>query len=582
MNIRTVIYFVCALLLMSCQDMFEPKNENISTFDRVYEDPGFAEGLLISAYTRIPTNGLSFNDVATDDAVSNDQNNVYLRMATGEWSALFNPVNRWDACNAAMLYLDQFINIIDTVEWKWSNSEISSLYVKRFYGEAYAMRGVIQYYLLQSVAGYGESGNLLGFPFYKDNGNFNIPRESFAESVKQVYSDFDKALEYLTMDDYKNVSNASELPPGYTGIDLDNYNEVFGNELKQRISGRIVKAFKARLALLAASPAFSPNWESDIILWQEAAEYAGRVLETIGGVAGLDPNGHRFYDAARVDAINLGSGNDQQEIIWRRHIVESNDREAANFPPSLFGNGRINPTQNLVDAFPMANGIPIQDPSSGYELSTPYASRDPRLSLYIAYNGNTVSNQTIYTGVGGRENAKDSISTSTRTGYYLKKLLREDVSLNPTATTTRKHYEVHMRYTELFLIYAEAANEAWGPDGAGSFSFSARDVIRAIRERAGIQQPDSYLSSITTKTAMRELIKNERRIELSFEGSRFYDLRRWKADLTESAKGIKINGSSMTVVDVEDRRYDNSYMHYGPIPETETTKFDALEQNKGW
>ena len=68
--------------------MFDPENENISSFDRVYTDPGFAEGLLISAYARIPTNSLSFNDVATDDAVTNDKNNGYLRMATGEWSAL--------------------------------------------------------------------------------------------------------------------------------------------------------------------------------------------------------------------------------------------------------------------------------------------------------------------------------------------------------------------------------------------------------------------------------------------------------------------------------------------------------------
>lgn len=583
MKINTIICFACALLLMSCQDWFDPKNENISSFERVYKDPGFAEGLLISAYTRIPTNSLSFNDVATDDAITNDLNNNYLRMATGQWSALFNPVNRWDDCNAAMIYLDQFISIIDSVEWKWSNSEIHSLYQKRFHGEAFAMRGVIQYYLLQSVAGYGTSGNLLGIPFYKDDGNFDIPRSSFVESVDQIYSDFDKALEYLTMDDYKNISNASQLPRGYEGVNVDHYNEVFGNELNQRISGRIVKAFKARLALLAASPAFSPNWDTDPSLWAKAAEYAGEILETIGGVSGLDPDGHRFYVGTYVDRINLGSGIDQKEMIWRRHIAQTNQREIDNFPPSLFGNGRVNPTQNLVDAFPMANGFPITVESSGYNRANPYESRDPRLVLYVLHNGSRFKGQDIYTGVGGKTNAKDSLAgKSTRTGYYLKKLLREDVNLDPTATNTQKHYEVHMRYTELFLIYAEAANEAWGPNGSGSFAFSAKDVIRAIRQRAGIAQPDNYLESITTKTQMRELVRNERRLELCFEGSRFWDLRRWKANLTETAKGININGNSITVVDVEDRSYNNDYMHYGPIPENETTKFRELEQNKGW
>lgn len=578
-----MICFACALLLMSCQDMFEPKNENISTFDRVYKDPGFAEGLLMSAYTRIPTNSLTFNDVATDDAISNNQSNGYLRMATGQWTALNNPVSVWDNCNGAMIYLDKFLNIIDSVEWKWSNKEIHSLYVKRFYGEAYAMRGVIQYYLLQNVAGYGTSGTLLGIPFYKDDQNFNIPRATFEESVNQIYSDFDKALEYLTMDDYKNITSANELPPTYAGVNIDNYNEVFGKELNQRISGRIVKAYKARLALLVASPAFSPNWDSNTALWEKAANYAGTVLETIGGVSGLDPNGHRFYLPAQVDAINLSSGIDQKEMIWRRQLYESNGRESENFPPSLFGNGRVNPSQNLVDAFPMANGKPINDASSGYNANNPYTGRDPRLALYVVYNGSQLKGQNIYTGVGGKENRKDSlINRSTRTGYYLKKLLRDDVNLDPTATNTRKHYEVHMRYTELFLIYAEAANEAWGPDGKGSFSFSAKDVIGAIRKRAGITQPDSYLASITTKAQMRELIRNERRLELCFEGFRFWDLRRWKANLTETAKGININGNEMVIVGVEERKYDNSFMHYAPIPETEVIKFDALEQNKGW
>lgn len=560
--------------------MFDPENENISTFDRVYTDPGFAEGLLISAYARVPTNNLSFNDVATDDAVTNDKNNGYLRMATGEWSALYNPVSRWTDANTAVIYLDQLINIIDSVEWKWSNSEINSLYVKRFYGEAYALKGVIQYHLLQSVAGYDKEGNLLGIPFYKDDKNFNIPRATFEESVNQIYSDFNKALEYLTMDDYQDIGSASELPTGYAGVNIDNYNEVFGKELNQRISGRIVKAYKARLALLAASPAFSPN--NDAALWQNAANYAGQVLSSIGGVSGLDPNGHRFYDAALVDGINLASGADSKEIIWRRSITASNSRELSNFPPSLFGQGNVNPTQNIVEAFPMANGFPIKNSSSGYDPENPYASRDPRLSLYIVYNGGTISGQKIYTGVGGGQNARDSISTSTRTGYYLKKLLREDVNLDPTSINTKKHYEVHMRYTELFLIYAEAANEAWGPDGTGPFSFSARDVIAAIRKRAGIAQPDAYLASITTKEQMRELIRNERRLELCFEGFRFWDLRRWKSDLTETAKGISINGNSMTVINVENRQYDNSYMHYGPLPETELTKFDALIQNRGW
>src|SRR5690606_27406651 len=139
----------------------------------------------------------------------------------------------------------------------------------------------------------------------------------------------------------------------------------------------------------------------------------------------------------------------------------------------------------------------------------------------------------------------------------------------------------HIRYTELFLNYAEAANEAWGPDGAGSHAYTARDVIAAIRKRAGIEQPDNYLAAQADKASMRALIRNERRIELCFEGFRFWDLRRWKEDLTTPARGVRIEDGTYTYFDVEQRNYDNAYMHYGPIPYNEVVKFDFV-QNKGW
>jgi starch-binding outer membrane protein, SusD/RagB family len=133
----------------------------------------------------------------------------------------------------------------------------------------------------------------------------------------------------------------------------------------------------------------------------------------------------------------------------------------------------------------------------------------------------------------------------------------------------------------MFLNYAEAANEAWGPDGKGSQAYSARDVIAAIRKRAGITQPDAYLASITDKIQFRTLIRNERRLELCFEDFRFWDLRRWKEDLTVPARGVKIEGTNFTYFTVENRVYDNNYMHYGPVPDAYITKFNLI-QNKGW
>lgn len=576
---------VLAILSLASCELFEPVDDNHSTFDRVLTDPAFAEGLLDAGYLRVPTNSYSFNDVATDDAVSNDKANGYMRMATGEWSSTFDPMNQWSGCLAGIQSVNQFLTIIDKVGWRASDPEMNQLYIKRFKGESYGLRALLKYHLLVTVAGEGANGQLLGIPimneYLENTADFNIPRATFAQSISSIYDDIEQALGFLTMNDYKSISSASGLPPTYEGITVTNYNIIFGNESAQRISGRIVKALRAKVAILEASPAFA----NDPALWTKAAQYSGELLETINGPAGLDPNGHRFFLKAYTDVVNLAATTpvDQAEMIWRTRKLQSNTREMAHFPPLLFGNGRLNPTQNIVDAFPMLNGYPISDQSSGYDPNNPYAGRDPRLALYITYNGSAFKGA-IITGVGGKENAKDSIPTSTRTGYYLKKLLVENVNLTPSAISQENHYEVHMRYTDIFLIYAEAANEAWGPDGdQGGFGFTARDVIRTIRKRAGITQPDVYLDGINNATDMRQLIRNERRLELCFEGYRFWDLRRWKANLNETVKGVEINKDATVYqyVDVEQRLYKD-YMYSGPIPNTEINKYSNLVQNKGW
>ena len=337
---------IVSLAFIGCKKMLEPENDNHSTIDRIYREPAFAEGLLMTAYVKLPTYSYNFsmssnfNDVATDDAVSNDKVNPFLRIATGEWSALNNPLNQWDNCNSAILYLNSFLNIIDTVAWKWSNSEINTMFVRRFYGEAYALRGLFEYHLLATIGGLGADNNMLGIPLYdkvvQANDDFNVPRATFAASVQRIYDDFDKALTYLTMDDYKDITLASQLPPGLTTVNIANYNTIFGSTNKQRISGRIIKAMKARVALLAASQAF--NATDDQALWIKAADYAGASISANGGIGGLDPNGHRFYEAARVDAINLASNIDQAEMLWRKAIVTNANREQANYPPgTLYG-----------------------------------------------------------------------------------------------------------------------------------------------------------------------------------------------------------------------------------------------------
>ena len=567
-------YIAIALLvagIFSCNEMFEPIDENRISSDYIGTDPESAEGFLMQAYTGL-INQYSFSEAGTDDAVHNQLNNGYKRMATGELSAQYNPASRWNKYEE-VFYINKFIEIVNSGNVRWHrDDEINALFAERLKGEALALRGIYHLYVLQAHAGAGTSGDLLGVPYFREfiesDGVFNVPRLSFAETVDAINQDFEDALGMLPID-YSD--NEDDVPPRYGDIEFGKYKVVNGSQYTLRVSGRIVKAVQARLALYAASPSFmNGNGYYEI-----AANISGELLNDIGGISGMVPDGNEFY--------NEDGDKDSGELLWRRSIGGNNSwLEEDNFPPSRNGKGQVNPTQNLVDAFPMMNGYPATL-ANGYDPQNPYANRDPRLDMYIVVNGSSIGGGQINSGVGGGVDRLDSISEqSTTTGYYLRKLLRPDVRINNDGTTVgKRHIDIYMRYTELFLILAESANEIGGPDHAVG-GISARDVLGALRERAGITQPDAYLASISTQEDMRELIRNERRIELSFEGHRFYDLRRWGLLLNESANGYFFNGSEYEdVLNVENRNYP-THAIYLPIPYDEVLKFSELVQNQGW
>lgn len=549
---------------------------------QVISRPQYAEGLLDYAYTQLPYRSFRFDEVATDDAVSNQTSNSYRAMATGAWSSLSNAQDLWTVCYRSIMNLNDFLSIIDEVNWKASDPSQNEAFKMRLSGEAYALRGIMKYFLLQNHAGKGSDGTLLGVPEYNtlvtSLSDFSVPRQTFAQSVESANKDFDLAIEKLPLD-YVDVS---AIPSKYSNLDItvEQFNNIMGVGFTQRISGRIAMAYKARLALLAASPRFNESGTAS--LWETAADANAKVFDDLGGLSYFDPKGNIFWLKEQVVDSDLSQGNKKEtnEIIWRREIQDINSWEADNYAPTVYGHGRINPTQNFVDAFPMKNGYPIDNAASSYDPQNPYANRDPRLAQIVVYDGSKEWGKTIHILDGTTDDGIDKTQYSTRTGYYMRKHLREDVSVQTDKTSTQKHVIPIIRSTEIFLNYAEAANEAWGPDGKGSHGYSAREVIAAVRNRAGITQPDAYLASVTSKEDMRKLIHNERRIELSFEGARFWDIRRWNDDLTETAKGIRREGGVYQTVDVEKREY-KPYMIYGPLPYNEVMKFGFI-QNQGW
>ena len=597
MKLKNIIAFVALVTTFSaCDDLFEPSVENAQTADVVFQNASSAQGILGYAYANLPFETKSTTDIATDDAVTNDLESNYRKMAQGSWTASYDPMSQWVARKATIQYLNVFLENVETVKWS-AVPHKQQMFMDHARGQAYALRALNMYYLLRNHGGW-VGDQLLGVPvinYVEGPGtDFNKSRDSFQACVEQIYTDVEAALELLPLT-YMDLTSNNDLPAKYKTIEGANfvdYNTVFGLRKSGLINGLICKTIKAQTALLAASPAFAAGTD---VTYEEAANLAADVLAFVGGVAGMDPNGHLWYmQKAEIDG--LGSGANPKEIIWRGNKNKGTEdyafglsQELDNFPPTLYGRGRINPTQNFVDAFPMASGYPINASGSGYSANDPYAGRDPRLSQYVMYNGTVYRDTEIITGsYSDDDNGLNKIANSTRTGYYLRKLLRDDCDPNSTTQLAQYHYPVYMRFTEIFLAYAEAANEAWGPRGAGSHGYSAYDVIKAIRQRAGIGSggSDPYLETCAGDPAMmRELIRNERRIELSFENKRFWDMRRWKLNLNEPVKGMDVKqvGGALkyNIIDVENRNYKD-YMYYGPIPDGEVQKWSNLDQNTGW
>ena len=610
MKTKNILFYLIGLLVFSsCQDMFNPADENNRQASDMTEESKYAHGLLMYAYDRLPYITTTTTDIATDDAVTNEKNNNYLNMATGTWASDKDPMSQWKNCKDGIQYLNIFLSIVDDVKWAPSARSKNNMFIDRLKGEALGLRALLYYYLLQAHGGYADDGVLYGVPLLTapedGSSDFNQPRATFAACIDQIFADCDAAINLLPLD-YVDIQSDTEIPQKYRdmGAILSNYNSVFGAKSSSLMSGKIAETIKAQAALLAASPAFRAQ---SGVSSEQAAILCANVLKRIDGLNGFDATGNTWYkntNKLKDEATEM------PEILWREPRHNNDDQESANFPPTLYGKGRVNPSQNLVDAFPMRNGLPITDERSGYDKDNPYVGRDPRLDDNILYNGTTYRGSVIVTGNYPNEDNEiddniNSKSTSTRTGYYLKKLLRDDVSPSASGSQIKQnHIYVRIRYTELFLAYAEAANDAWGPkaDGA-SVGFTAYDVIKKIRERAGLatnevgmplSQGDVYLEECAeSKEKMANLIRNERRIELCFENKRFWDMRRWLLPLNESVMGMMIekidaakdptpDNLKYTRIEVEQRKYDNSYQCYGPIPKEEMLKWDQLKQNKGW
>ena len=229
-------------------------------------------------------------------------------------------------------------------------------------------------------------------------------------------------------------------------------------------------------------------------------------------------------------------------LQWNRSFSRHLQTETDSHP-----NGDIGATVEFMDAFGDRDGYPISQ-STIYNAASPFDNREPRFYSYINYNTRTYtpagSSTVIYTfetwepDVEGLNGGKDraGVGNNVRTNIYIKKFCY-GINWKNSSFSKRPRSRFNIRYDHMALAFAEAANQIVGPSGT-LYGYSPRAVIATLRSKrtfdnaVGIPAADPYLNSVVSagKDAFYELIKNERRIELAFEGERFHDMARWTDD----------------------------------------------------
>ncbi|RCH55356.1 RagB/SusD family nutrient uptake outer membrane protein [Mucilaginibacter hurinus] len=581
--------FVCVntllllILFASCKKSNFFDTGVVSELDEtaVFADSARTMSFLTNIYTQI---GFSFNPVqfgnaglesACDEAegFSNGGGETFRQFATGVVNAANTTPSPWLTCykniRAANLFLKKLpgVNMDATVK-------------SRAKGEARFLRAWYYSILLKHYGGVP----IVGDTVFKADDNVDLARNTYAECVNYILAECDAAATYL--------------PPTRDAAFLS------------RVTIGACQALKARVLLYAASPLFNEGniggeltgfTTIDPNRWKRAANAAAQVIQSgTYSLLQIDAQtdsvskipGHAFK---YLFTIAGGASPNFEFIFFKAGVPGTQEFENLWLPPSRGATRHAWPYHEMAEAFGMNNGLAITDPSSGYDPKNPYKNRDPRFDNSILYNGQRIyrmfdaSNfgyDPVYTYADAPSG--DGYGKGTPTGYYINKMLDDrQVPNNPYWGTL--HDYALIRYAEILLNFAEAKNEY---DGPGGFNDSVYHCLRLIRQRAGILPgaDSSYgVKPGLSQQQMREVIRQERRVELAFESHRFWDVRRWKiAEQTENKmmhamKITKQANSNYTYERVPLIKHSfNTAMYFWPLPLSELAKSRKLRQNPGY
>jgi len=587
-----IVLFAAAALTSCSSDFLDPWEYTLATEEKAFGLTSYLNSMASSSYSYLPGGfnriGNSYMTAASDESEEVDDMQAIQLFNTGTWNKYNNPDDIWSNAYKGIRVANDYLQGTDTLTWieiRFSNpTEYANRMIEltRNRGEMHFLRSMFYFELLKR---YGE------VPLIKDKVNLvdvdlsKYPQMPVDSIVDFIVNECDLCTQrgayYLTQAQSDTIKkyNRKVLPSPYRDTVSIYYATTGSYAARQgRATLGSALALKAKALIYAASPQFNPT--NDVEKWKRAAAACKEVIDLTTKYPSYYKLSTNYADLFQPTSWGVWNN----EYLFARKFSAFNSFDAANFPISLPG-GKTGtcPTSELVDAYEMSDGTPFSW-SNPAHAAAPYTNRDKRLTASILTNNEKFNNAiTIQGWVGG--DAGPGIYHASKTGYYLKKYINQSLDLN-TNKTGPKIWSV-MRLGEFYLYYAEAMNEAYGPEVLPTgYTLTALAALNTIRTR--VSQP--ALSGLDFNQLKSRIIQ-ERRVEMAFEDVRYWDLRRWKVAenyLNTDIHGVRIAKDSTTFtytpnVVVERRVFDASKMYLHPIPQTEIDKASGvLKQNPNW
>ncbi|HEY8958623.1 RagB/SusD family nutrient uptake outer membrane protein [Chitinophaga sp.] len=580
------------LSFTSCKKFLNQVPDDRITMEEVFKKKATSEQFLASVYSYVPDEWEAIHNFpwvgTSDEADLTWSGSSNYQINIGNLSPANNSFEYWGSYYQAIRSATYFINHID------ENNEIRNLsgqqLIDQYKAEARFLRA---YYYFCLMRQYGPV-ILLGEDVIAPDapaGNMQLPRSTYDDCVNYVVSELDKAAGVLPLVPQRNGQpNDAEYGRATKGMAL---------------------AVKARLLLYAASPLYNGNTDAllssfksaegaplispvkDAEKWKKAADAAKAVIDL--NIYGLykDPSGDVIKT---LEGIFFQGWNNEQIFVRKGNGLSQWDVHC--MPRQAGGWCGIGPTQEMIDTYFMSDGkLPSESPLysqtgfttvNGEKIFNMYINREPRFYRDVTYNNSVWQGGTMQSpapvsffvsGPNGRNGHPTDFS---KTGYLVRKNVGPTTNIGSGGNGQRQDRPAPLfRLAEIYLNYAEALNE---------YTPGNPDIVRylnMIRERAGIPQYGAGLPLPGGQDEMRQKIRAERKVELAYEGHRFFDIRRWKIapQVMGTMHGMDISKDGDAfynrVATMTPHLFMPSY-YWWPISQYELDRDKKIIQNPGW